>query len=113
MTLVRRIDGSKTPVGIGDVVGEVTAALEADQRALYDEASARLQDRTQDVKTLADAIEAAGSGWARVPWDKVGEAGETKANEVGVSVRCLTRADGSVPDSDTEQGLVAYLARAY
>jgi len=30
-----------------------------------------------------------------------------------VTVRCLTRADGTVPDSEDEPDLIAYLARAY
>jgi prolyl-tRNA synthetase len=43
----------------------------------------------------------------------VGVEGENKANAQGVTVRCLTREDGTVPDSEDEPGLVAYLARAY
>ena len=113
VVLVRRFDGSKSPVPLGDAPAAVLAVLEADQRALYAEALARTEERTEDVKTLANAIEAAGVGFARIPWAKVGPAGEAKANEVSVTVRCLTRADGSVPDSEDEKGLVAYLARAY
>jgi prolyl-tRNA synthetase len=30
-----------------------------------------------------------------------------------VTVRCLQRADGSVPDDEDEDDLVAYVARAY
>ena len=48
-----------------------------------------------------------------MPWSAVGVAGEARANNEGVTVRCLTRADGGVPDSDDEPDLVAYLARAY
>jgi len=111
--LVRRLDGSKTPVNRADAVGAVVAALESDQQALFDEADARRVQHTEDVRTLANAIEAAGVGFARLPWAKVGTAGETKANELGVSVRCLIRPDGSVPDSEDEKGLIAYLARSY
>jgi prolyl-tRNA synthetase len=113
VVLVRRFDGSKTPTLIADAVSAVAAALEVDQQAMYEEAKARTEDNTADVKTLANAIEAAGVGFARIPWSKVGTAGETKANEVSVTVRCLLRADGTVPDSEDEKGLVAYLARAY
>jgi prolyl-tRNA synthetase len=113
VVLVRRYDGSKTPTPLDGAVAAVQAALEADQKALLDEASRRTEERTADVKTLAAAIEAAGDGFARVPWSKVGPDGEAKANEVGVSVRCLTRADGGVPDGEDEKGLVAYLARSY
>ena len=113
VVLVRRYDGSKTPTPLDGALAVVQAALEADQKALLDEASRRTEERTADVKTLAAAIEAAADGFARVPWSKVGPDGEAKANEVGVSVRCLTRADGAVPDGEDEKGLVAYLARSY
>ena len=113
VTLVRRIGSSKTPVALADVMGAVSAALEADQKALYDEALARREANTFDVSTLDDAIEAAGRGWARVPWEKVGPEGEAKANESAVSVRCLYRADGSAPASQDEPDLTAILARSY
>jgi prolyl-tRNA synthetase len=113
VVLVRRLDGSKRPVPIGEAVAAVLATLDADQRALYEEALALREGRTVSVGTLDEAIEAASTGWARVPWSAVGEAGEAKANGVGVTVRCLVREDGSVPDSEDEPGLVAVLARAY
>ncbi len=113
VTLVRRVDGTKTPTPVADVVSMVTAALEADQQALYDEALALRESRTAEVSTVDEAIEAAATGWARLPWAAVGTDGETKANGEGVTVRCLVRADGSVPDSEDEPDLVAYLARAY
>jgi len=111
--LVRRTDGSKTPVPVADVVGAVRDALAADQQRLYDQALALRQARTVEVGTLADAVAAAATGWARVPWSVVGPAGEAEANAQGVTVRCLLRPDGSVPDSDDEPDLVAVLARSY
>ncbi|HWG99876.1 MAG TPA: proline--tRNA ligase [Pilimelia sp.] len=111
--LVRRTGGSKTPVPVTDVVAAVVAALEADQRALHDAALEFRRSRTVEVATLAEAIEAAASGWARVPWSAVGAQGEAEANAQGVTVRCLLRPDGSVPDSEDEPELVAVLARAY
>ncbi|ABP53773.1 proline--tRNA ligase [Salinispora tropica] len=111
--VVRRTDGSKSPVPVADVVGVVRAALDADQQALHDQALARRQARTREVGTLAEAIEAAATGWARVPWSVVGAKGEAEANAEGVTVRCLIRADGSVPDSEDEPDLVAVLSRAY
>ena len=113
VTVVRRFDGSKSAVALGDAVGAVLAALDGDQRALYDQAKVFAAEHTADVKTLKNAIDATAVGWARLPWAKVGTAGETKANEQGVTVRCLVREDGSVPDSENEPGLVAYLARSY
>ncbi|HEX6498933.1 MAG TPA: proline--tRNA ligase [Micromonosporaceae bacterium] len=113
VVLVRRVDGSKTPVPVADLVGAVLAALDEDQQRLYDEALARREERTVDVSSVDEAIEASAQGWARVPWSAVGVAGEAKANAEGVTVRCLTRADGSVPDSEDEPDLIAYLGRAY
>ncbi|MFX0593619.1 proline--tRNA ligase [Melissospora conviva] len=111
--VVRRVDGSKTPVAVDDVVANVLAALDADQRALHDEALALRTSRTVEVSTLAEAIEAAATGWARLPWSAVGPQGEAEANGQGVTVRCLVRADGSVPQSEDEPDLIAILARAY
>jgi prolyl-tRNA synthetase len=111
--LVRRRDGSKTPTPIDSVVPAVLSTLEEDQQALFDEALAMRESATNEVSTLDDAIAAAGEGWARLPWAAVGPEGETRANEVGVTVRCLLRPDGSVPDADDEPDLLAILARAY
>ncbi len=111
--LARRVPGTKSPVPIANVVAEVLAALEADQKALHDEALARRLDHTVDVRTLDDALAATATGWARVPWSAVGVDGEAKANGQGVTVRCLVRADGSLPDSEDEPELIAYVARAY
>ncbi|GAB1693939.1 proline--tRNA ligase [Krasilnikovia sp. M28-CT-15] len=111
--LVRRITGAKAPVALGEVATAVTAALKADQQQLFDDALALREARTVDVPTLGDALEAAQTGWARVPWSAVGVAGEAEANGKAVTVRCLIRPDGTVPDTDDEPDLVAILARAY
>jgi len=113
VVVARRIDGTKSPVALGGVVADVTAALKADQQRMYDDALAFREERTVEVKTLGDAIEAAQTGWARVPWSAVGEDGEQEANGKAVTVRCLVREDGTMPDSDTEPELIAILARAY
>jgi prolyl-tRNA synthetase len=113
VTLARRIDGSKTPVELAAVTDRVTAALAADQQRLYDDALAFREQHTVEVKTLGDAIEAAQTGWARLPWAAVGADGEAEANGKAVTVRCLVRPDGSMPDTDDEPDLVAILARAY
>jgi prolyl-tRNA synthetase len=52
-------------------------------------------------------------GWARLDWDLLGPSGELELASAGITVRCLQRADGSLPESDTEPGLTAILARAY
>lgn len=113
VTLARRIDGSKTPLPIGGVVAAVTEALVADQRGLYDEALARREANTVEVKTLDEAIEASQTGWAKLPWSAVGVDGEAKANESAITVRCLFREDGSAPAAQDEPNLTAILGRSY
>lgn len=111
--LVRRIAGTKTPVSLDGIAEAVTDALAADQEALWAEALKFRADHTVDTSSLAEAIEAAGTGFARLAWDKCGTRGETEAAAGGVTVRCLQRADGTVPDSEDEPGLVALLGRSY
>ena len=41
------------------------------------------------------------------------DASMASATEVTSAVRCLVRADGGVPDSEDEPGLVAVVGRAY
>jgi prolyl-tRNA synthetase len=111
--VARRIDGTKSPVALGEVVNDVVAALKADQARMLDDALIFREENTVDVKTLGDAIEAAQTGWARVPWSAIGAEGEAEANGKAVTVRCLFRADGTMPDSDDEPNLLAILARSY
>lgn len=113
VVLVRRIAGGKTPTLRAGVVAQVRASLDADQKALYEESLAFAQARTVDVATLEDARGAAVTGWARIPWKTLGEEGEAKLAESAISVRCLTRSDGSVPASDDEDGVLAIVGRSY
>jgi prolyl-tRNA synthetase len=112
-TLVRRIPGSKQPVPLAGVAAAVAEALDSDQAALYEQGLRQRDARTVDVSTLEEAAEAAATGWARIPWAALGEGGEEQLATQAISVRCLVRPDGSVPDSGEEPDLVAYLARAY
>lgn len=48
-----------------------------------------------------------------IPYDAVGEEGEDRLAEAGLTVRCLQRPDGTLPTEDDERGLIAYVARAY
>jgi prolyl-tRNA synthetase len=124
-TLVRRLvqkagtaglDGEqarKQPIALESVVAAVTEELDRQQTALLAEATERRESHTVDVTTLDDAREAAATGWARIPWDTVGADGEAELAQASVSVRCLHRADGSLPESDDEPGLTAVVARSY
>jgi prolyl-tRNA synthetase len=111
--VVRRVTGEKIPVPVDGVVRLVTSALEADQKTLYEEALAEQRRRTTEVTSVPAAIEASGAGWATLPWSAVGGAGEAELNAQGVTVRCLVRADGGVPDAEDEPDLVAVVGRAY
>ena len=113
VTVVRRDTGQKQPVPLTDATAAVAAALEDVQQALLDVAEARLRDRTATTTTLDEAAEAAQEGFARVPWAEIGPEGEARLAERSVTVRCLQRPDGSVPDSGDEGDLVAFVARAY
>ena len=113
-TVVRRLrDSAKTAVELSGLAMTVVSALEADQAHLLAEATARRAARVTAVSTVDEAIEAAASGWATLPYDAVGEEGEDRLAESGVTVRCLQRADGALPLADDEPGVVAYVARSY
>jgi prolyl-tRNA synthetase len=113
VTVVRRVPQTKTPTALADVVRTVSDALAADHQALYEEALARREGLTADVASADEAAEAAAAGWARIPWASLGVQGEAELAARGVTVRCLVRPDGGVPDSDDEPGAVAVVARAY
>jgi prolyl-tRNA synthetase len=115
-TLVRRITAGeerKAPVALDAIATAVVDELDRQQGALLAEATERRESHTVDVTTLDDAREAAATGWARIPWDTVGADGEAELAQASVSVRCLRRADGSLPESDDERGLTAVVARSY
>ncbi|WP_030671593.1 proline--tRNA ligase [Streptomyces rimosus] len=111
--LVRRAGGSKEPTAIEALPVLLPEVLEAEQALLLKQSRARREERTAEVATVEEAVEAARTGWARIPWSALGPEGEAKLAERGVSVRCLVAADGSVPESDDQPGNVAVVARAY
>jgi prolyl-tRNA synthetase len=107
---VRRDRGGKEAVSLEGAVEDVTVALDEIQRSLHDEALAFREGHTRDADS---GEEVDGMGFWRVPWDKVGVDGEATLAERGYSVRCLTTPDGEVPAADEENGLIAWIARAY
>jgi len=96
VTLISRARDERRAVALDGVVPEVTAALQADQAALLAEATELRDARTSAVQSVEDAIEAARSGLARVPWDAVGDEGEDRLAAAGVTVRCLLDGDALV-----------------
>ena len=113
VTMVRRISGTKEPVALGAIGATVALALEEQQLELLAEATDRRDARTAEVGSLAEAVEAAATGWASLPWSLVGDAGEAELAESKVTVRCLRRPDGSLPVTGDEPDLVAVVARSY
>jgi len=109
VTVKRRVGRVVEQVPLANVVEAVTVAVELAQQDLLMEATVRREQMTSEVTTLDDALEAARSGVARVPWDLV--AGRPLSG--GVTVRCLQRPDGTLPLAGDEPDLVAFLARAY
>jgi prolyl-tRNA synthetase len=113
VTVVRRDNGDKSTVALGEFAGRADALLEDVQSSIFAQALSRREARTVDATSVGEALEAAATGFARISWDDVGEAGEAELNRQAVSVRCLQRADGTVPTSQDEPGLTAIVARSY
>jgi prolyl-tRNA synthetase len=115
--VVRRDTATKEPVPLERLTPTVTRLLGDVQAGLLDEARRRLAADTVEAGTLDEAVEAAQRGFAAVPAELLADGGEAKLNEAGVSVRCLQRTDGSLPEPEEAMGagagLRAVLARAY
>jgi prolyl-tRNA synthetase len=113
VTLVRRDSGEKQTIAVGEVGARVAEALEQAQAGLLAQATALRDERTAEVSTADEAVEAAQTGFARIPWSAVGDAGEDLMAQSGVTVRCLQRADGTLAPEGDDTDVVAYAARSY
>ncbi|MFJ3799469.1 proline--tRNA ligase [Streptomyces sp. NPDC090088] len=111
--LVRRLPGTKEPASLDALPALLPTVLEDDQALLLAQSREHREDHTVEVTTVQEALEAANTGWAHIPWAALGPEGEAKLAEHGVTVRCLTTADGSVPHDDNQPGTTAVIARAY
>jgi prolyl-tRNA synthetase len=112
VTLVRRDTGAKEAVPVSGIAAAVREALGAVQAGLLAEATALRDARTVRVDTIAEAEEAAQTGFARIPWATLGEDGEAALAQKAITVRCLQHPDGTVPTS-LEGDVDALVARAY
>jgi prolyl-tRNA synthetase len=112
VTLVRRDARTKDTAPVAGVVETVTALLSEIQTGLLAEATAFRDARIADVSTIDEAIEAGRTGFARIPWQAVGDDGEDRLGEHAISVRCLQTPEGGVPD-DPDGPLSAIVARSY
>ncbi len=112
--LVRRHDGTKQSVPLASLAQNVHLSLEQAQAALLEEADAFRRARTASVSSVEEALDAAADGFASLPASALGPDGEKRANDAGVSVRCLLNAEGGPPAPGTpDEELVAVLGRAY
>ncbi|MGI8939688.1 MAG: proline--tRNA ligase [Iamia sp.] len=112
-TVVRRDRSEKATVGLSGLVDHVASLLEEIQTEMLEGARARRDDGTVDVTTVDEAREAATTGFARIPWSILDEAGLRALKADGVTVRCLQGPEGEVATSDDQPGAVATLARSY
>jgi prolyl-tRNA synthetase len=121
VTVVTRHTRSKATVALEAAAAEVGAVLSRADGELREEALAFRRSRTVEVSSVAEAVEAARTGFARIPWSVLGEAGETELAAESISVRCLRPAGagdeamGQVASGEEadEASLVAVVARSY
>jgi prolyl-tRNA synthetase len=113
VTLGRRDEQKSRTVAIDQVATALPDILEQMQADMLAQATHFRDSSLVDVSTVAEAAQAGKSSVARIPWTVLGTDGERTLLDQGVSVRCLQREDGSLPQSEDEAGLVAILARAY
>ncbi|HET6834191.1 MAG TPA: proline--tRNA ligase [Acidimicrobiales bacterium] len=113
VTVVRRDTGDKEQVPLAEAAARVAALVERVQADLLEAATARRDAATADVTSLADAADAAQSGFARLPWALLRGEGEAVLAGQGITVRCLVTPEGGLPSSEDEDDLVAVVARAY
>ena len=113
-TIVRRDTGQKSSVSLDAIATAIPSLLEGMHVEMIDSARKRLVDRTADAATIEEALEAAKTGFARVPWKVLGENGEIMLNKQAVSVRCLQTPEGTLPGAaDSPDELVAIVGRSY
>jgi prolyl-tRNA synthetase len=110
--VARRDQADKLTLDLSEVATAVPRLLDEIQAALLDDAADRQRRSTAEVTSVDEALAAAEEGWASIPWSVVREA-EDKLRAQAVTVRCLVRADGSVPDHEDEPDLVAIVGRSY
>ncbi|MHA7985192.1 proline--tRNA ligase [Rathayibacter sp. CAU 1779] len=112
-TIARRDTPGKTTLPLDRLNTSVPALLDAMQAELFAQAAQRLEDNTADVETVTDAIAAAATGFARIPYATLGESGEDELAANAITVRCLQTADGGLPNADTAEELFAIVGRSY
>ena len=113
VVVVRRDTAEKISMGLASVAVEAPRLLEEMQRELFQDAKDRRDANTCDVPSVAEAIDVAQTGFARLSWDLVGDSEEAGLNAQALTIRCLQRSDGSIPESDLEPDLLCIVAKSY
>jgi prolyl-tRNA synthetase len=113
VTIGRRDTGEKRTVPIGEVAHRVANLLPTIQGDLLAAATKRRDDRTAEVSSVEDAVEAGKVGFARIAWDLIKDGGEAILARDAITVRCLQTDDGGLPAGEDAPDLVAYVARSY
>jgi len=113
VVVARRDSGEKQPMALDAVAVALPGMLEQMQADLLAAATADRDARTVRVASVAEALEAAESGFARIPWPALADGGVEALGRKAVTVRCLQSADGEVPGAEDEPGVTALVARAY
>jgi prolyl-tRNA synthetase len=108
--VVRRDRTGKQPYPLPGLLTSVPGLLTDIQECLYGEAERRRDAMTEVVPTIADVN---GAGSFLIPWDRVGEHGETELAERGFTVRCLLTRKLQTPAHGEDADLLAWVARAY
>ncbi len=114
VTLVVRHTREKRTVPLAGASTEAAAVLRTAGADLLAEATAWRDAHTADVATLDEAVEAGGSGFARVPCAALGVDAEDQLARHAMTVRCLQRVDGSLAEpGDEVADLAAVVGRSY
>ena len=113
VSVTRRDNGEKLTWPLAGVAQEATKLLATIQRDLYARALEWRDVNTLDVPSVVEAIDVAQTGFAKLSWDLVGASEEAQMNNEAVTVRCLQRADGSIPESELENDLLCIVAKSY
>jgi prolyl-tRNA synthetase len=114
VTITRRDNGTRIAIPTGALAEEVPELLKTIQADMFEAARERLASRTVEASSVAEALAAAQTGFARIPWRALGEDGENSLYEQAISVRCLQTPDGEVPDAaDPVDTLMAVVGRSY
>ncbi|MGH3850751.1 MAG: His/Gly/Thr/Pro-type tRNA ligase C-terminal domain-containing protein, partial [Pseudonocardiaceae bacterium] len=112
-TLVRRDRPGKTAVSLDGLVKRVRDLLDDIQTELAAQARAYRDAHIMEVAGADGVAEAvAAGGFARTGWSSLRDR-EVELANLGLTVRCLQRQDGSIPTSSMEDDLVATVAKAY